>query len=110
MNVPGVLLAGTVNKLGELVNKWGEYVEKTGLRYMVVGGVTVLRLTFGKALPCGSNYAVTANANDNTTPWGYIVVVRNKTERYCDFRIVNDSGGEATNVGIDFIIVGKNRA
>ena len=110
MNVPGVLLAGTVNKLGELVNKWGEYVEGTGLRYMVVGGVTVLRLTFGKALPCGSNYAVTANANDNTTPWGYIVVVRNKTEWYCDFRIVNDSGGEATNVGIDFIVVGKNRA
>lgn len=109
MNIPGILLAGTVSSGGTLSNAWGEYAERTGLTYNDAGGVRVIRLTFYKPLPCGSNYVVSVVPNEDGAVYGCMAVVRRKTEKYCEFRIVNDSGGEVGGVGLDFIVVGRNK-
>lgn len=109
MNIPGVLLAGTVSRFGQLSNAWGEFAPGTGLTYTSSGGLQVIRLAFNKALPCGANYVAIVNPNDETSPYGCMPVVRKKTATYCDFRVVNDSGGDVTNVGLDFVIIGKNK-
>ena len=109
MNIPGILLAGTVNRLGQLSNAWGEFAPGTSLQYTSYGGVQVMRLTFYNPLPCGANYVAIVNPNDDTSPYGCMPVVRHKTANYCDFRVVNDSGGEVSNVGLDFMIIGRNK-
>ena len=109
MNIPGILLAGTVSSGGILSNAWGEFASGTGLTYNDAGGVQVIRLTFTKPLPCGSNYVVSVVPNEDGAVYGCMAVVRRKTERYCEFRIVNDSGGEVGDVGLDFIVVGRNK-
>ena len=109
MNIPGILLAGTVNRIGQLSNAWGEFAEGTNLQYTSSGGVQVLRLKFRDPLPCGADYVAIVNPNDDTSPYGCMPVVRHKTENYCDFRVVNDSGGEVSNVGLDFMIIGRNK-
>ncbi|EFZ36693.1 hypothetical protein HMPREF0663_11606 [Hoylesella oralis ATCC 33269] len=109
MNIPGILLAGTVSRYGQLSNAWGEFAAGAGLIYTSSGGLQVIRLTFKNALPCGANYVAIVNPNDDTSPYGCMPVVRKKTATYCDFRVVNDSGGDVTNVGLDFMIIGRNK-
>nr|DAR71610.1 MAG TPA: Neck appendage protein [Caudoviricetes sp.] len=109
MNIPGILLAGTVSSGGILSNAWGEFASGTGLTYNDAGGVQVIRLTFNAPLPCGSNYVVSVVPNEYGAVYGCMAVIRRKTERYCEFRIVNDSGGEVGDVGLDFIVVGRNK-
>ena len=109
MNIPGILLAGTVSSGGILSNAWGEFAAGTGLTYNDAGGVQVIRLTFTKPLPCGSNYVVSVVPNEDGAIYGCMAVVRRKTERYCELRVVNDSGGEVGDVGLDFIVVGRNK-
>lgn len=109
MNIPGILLAGSVSSGGYLSNAWGEFAAGTSLQYNDAGGVRVIRLTFNKPLPCGSNYVVSVVPNENGAVYGCMAVVRRKTEGYCEFRIVNDSGGEVGGVGLDFIVVGRNK-
>jgi hypothetical protein len=109
MNIPGILLAGEVSRNGVLTNAWGEYATGTSLQYREVGGMQVIRLTFNKKLPCGSNYVVSVVPNEDGAVYGCMAVIRSKTERYCEFRIVNDSGGDVDNVGLDFIVVGRNK-
>ena len=109
MNIPGILLAGTVSRYGQLSNAWGEFAAGTGLIYTSSGGLQVIRLKFNKTLPCGANYVAIVNPNDDTSPYGCMPVVRKKTATYCDFRVVNDSGGDVTNVGLDFMIIGRNK-
>lgn len=109
MNIPGILLAGTVSRYGQLSNAWGEFAAGTGLQYTSSGDLQVLRLKFNSPLPCGANYVAIVNPNDDTSPYGCMPVVRKKTATYCDFRVVNDSGGDVTNVGLDFMIIGRNK-
>ena len=109
MNIPGILLAGSVSSGGYLSNAWGEFAAGTGLTYNDAGGVRVIRLTFNKKLPCGSNYVVSVVPNEDGAVYGCMAVIRRKTEKYCEFRIVNDSGGEVGGVGLDFIVVGRNK-
>ena len=109
MNIPGILLAGTVSRYGQLSNAWGEFAAGTTLQYTSSGGLQVIRLTFYNSLPCGANYVAIVNPNDDTSPYGCMPVVRKKTATYCDFRVVNDSGGDVTNVGLDFMIIGRNK-
>ena len=109
MNIPGILLAGSVNHRGYLSNAWGEFVEGTSLQYTSVNGVAVIRITFNDALPCGSNYVAVVTPNEPNCRIGSMAVVRNKTDRYCEFRVVEGNGNDATGVGFDFIIIGKNK-
>lgn len=109
MNIPGILLAGEVSRNGVLINAWGEFAAGTSLQYREVGGMQVIRLTFKTPLPCGSNYVVSVVPNEYGAVYGCMAVIRSKTERYCEFRIVNDSGGDVDNVGLDFIVVGRNK-
>ena len=109
MNIPGILLAGTVNHRGYLSNAWGEFVEGTSLQYTSVNGVAVIRITFNDALPCGSNYVAVVTPNELNCRIGSMAVVRNKTDRYCEFRVVEGNGNDATGVGFDFMIIGKNK-
>ena len=109
MNIPGILLAGEVNHNGYLSNAWGEFVEGTSLTYNDVNGVKVIRITFANSLPCGSNYVAVVTPNEFNCRIGSMAVVRNKTDRYCEFRVVEGNGNDARGVGFDFIIVGKNK-
>lgn len=109
MNIPGILLAGSVNHRGYLSNAWGEFVEGTSLQYTSVNGVAVIRITFNDALPCGSNYVAVVTPNELNCRIGSMAVVRNKTDRYCEFRVVEGNGNDATGVGFDFMIIGKNK-
>ena len=109
MNIPGILLTGTVSRYGQLSNAWGEFVEGASLQYTSYGGVQVLGLKFNSPLPCSANYVAIVTPNDDTSPYGCMPVVRHKTANYCDFLVVNDSGGEVTHVGLDFMIIGRNK-
>jgi hypothetical protein len=109
MNIPGILLAGSVNHRGYLSNAWGEFVEGTSLQYTSVNGVAVIRITFNDALPCGSNYVAVVTPNELNCRIGSMAVVRDKTDRYCEFRVVEGNGNDATGVGFDFMIIGKNK-
>lgn len=109
MNIPGILLAGSVSHRGYLSNAWGEFVEGTGLIYTSVNGVAVIRITFNNPLPCGSNYVAIVTPNELNCRIGSMAVVRDKTDRYCEFRVVEGNGNDATGVGFDFMIIGKNK-
>ena len=109
MNIPGILLAGSVSHRGYLSNAWGEFVEGTGLIYTSVNGVAVIRITFNNPLPCGSNYVAIVTPNELECRIGSMAVVRDKTDRYCEFRVVEGNGNDATGVGFDFMIIGKNK-
>ena len=108
MNIPGILLAGTINRNGGLSNAWGEYAAETSLQYVQSYGKRVARVVFKDALPCGANYVAIANVNDDST--GCTVVVWRKTAKYCDFRVVEINGSEPTHVGLDVVIIGRNHA
>ncbi len=109
MNIPGILLAGSVSHRGYLSNAWGEFVEGTGLIYTSVNGVAVIRITFNNSLPCGSNYVAIVTPNELNCRIGSMAVVRDKTDKYCEFRVVEGNGNDATGVGFDFMIIGKNK-
>ncbi|WP_315402981.1 hypothetical protein [Hoylesella saccharolytica] len=109
MNIPGILLAGSVSHRGYLSNAWGEFVEGTSLTYNDVNGVRVIRITFYESLPCGSNYVAVVTPNEPNCRIGSMAVVRNKTDKYCEFRVVEGNGNDATGVGFDFMIIGKNK-
>ena len=108
MNIPGILLAGTIERWGGISNAWGEYAVGTKLQYVESDGRRVARVVFKDALPCGANYVAIANVNDDST--GCTAVVWRKTAKYCDFRVVEINGGEPTHVGLDIIIIGRNHA
>ena len=108
MNIPGILLAGTIERWGGISNAWGEYAVGTKLQYVESDGRRVARVVFKDALPCGANYVAIANVNGDST--GCTAVVWRKTAKYCDFRVVEINGGEPTHVGLDVIILGKNNA
>ncbi|MBF1591423.1 MAG: hypothetical protein HXO19_10135 [Prevotella shahii] len=106
MNIPGILLAGTINRNGTISNAWGEYAKETLLQYVQSDGRLVARVNFNKTLPCGANYVAIANVNGDST--GCTAVVWRKTAKYCDFRVVEINGREPDYVGLDVVIIGKN--
>ena len=108
MNIPGILLAGTINRNGTISNAWGEYAKETLLQYVQSDGRLVARVNFNKTLPCGANYVAIANVNGDST--GCTAVVWRKTAKYCDFRVVEINGREPDYVGLDVVIIGKNSA
>ena len=108
MNIPGILLAGTINRNGTISNAWGEYAAGALLQYVQSDGRQVARVNFNKTLPCGANYVAIANVNGDST--GCTAVVWRKTANYCDFRVVEINGSEPTHVGLDIIIIGRNHA
>ena len=108
MNIPGILLAGTINRNGGISNAWGEYAEGASLQYVQAYGSRVARVSFNKTLPCGASYVAIANVSGYST--GCTAVVREKTAKYCDFRVVDVNGGEPDYVGLDIIIIGRNHA
>lgn len=108
MNIPGILLAGTINRNGGISNAWGEFVQGASLQYVQSDGRRVARVVFKDELPCGANYVAIANVNGDST--GCTAVVWRKTAKYCDFRVVEINGGEPTHVGLDVVIIGRNHA
>ena len=106
MNIPGILLAGTINRNGTISNAWGEYAKGTLLQYVQANGRRVARVIFKNALPCGTSYVAIANVNGDSI--GCTAVVLEKTAKYCDFRVVEINGREPDYVGLDVVIIGKN--
>ena len=108
MNIPGILIAGTIDRWGTVSNAWGEFVQGASLQYVQSDGRRVARVLFKDELPCGANYVAIANVNGDST--GCTAVVWRKTAKYCDFRVVEINGGEPTHVGLDVVIIGRNHA
>ena len=108
MNIPGILLAGTINRNGGISNAWGEYAEGASLQYVQANGRNVARVVFKNALPCGASYVAIANVNGY--PTGCAAVVWEKTAKYCDFIVEDINGREPYYADLDVVIIGRNHA